>query len=494
MSYKKNHDTVFSKYGKQFNAAFFWKKVSAKKRIQTLAKVVERKPLTSFYISLAVLFFLLLLGSILSNLGSAPEEKKVLVKNVSVYHIGKAPSITLQGKIEKTGIVKLIAQTAGVVQTIHVAQGDNVAKGTSIISLSTNYQGGDAMSLQRQLAQTQYTNVIETFDTQKDIIKKSREITEKSNTNTIELRDISGKSLDETRSLITTNENLLTSINTNLTNMEADNVSGKNDATILQVKQAQAGVQAGLNQLRSGLRNLEYSTNSDKSPTQLANLQKDITLKQLDLQEKALEMSKEISRLQLNLAYVSESVMHPASPYKAIVEKIMVNEGQYVTPGTLLAILACPQPNINVTALAPREIAQAISLAEVSQITIGKNKIAVTPSYISQNATDGQLYSIQYQIANDSKDQVTDNEFISITVPLTYDETEKETPYIPIDAVYQSQNETYVFVVQNGQAATKKITLGNVYGKYAELISGLEKGDLIIMDRTIVAGEQVKVL
>ncbi len=482
-----------SRYVKNFQVSGFLGGIKQNRSLKRAVVFLERKPLTSFFVALAVLFLLILVGNILANRNNKPEEKPVLVKSVSVYSLGKTPSITLQGKVEKSGIVKLVAQTTGVVQTINAEPGDRVGKGETVISLSSNYQGGDALSLQQQLAQTQYNNTVATYDAQKDIIGKQRDLANKTDSNNDELRDISGKSIDETNSLISVNDDILSTLNTNLTNLENTNVNGSNDATILQTKQAISGVEGGLNQLRASVRNIEYQTNTDKPPTQLSDVQKDLTMRQLDVQEKALDMNKEVSRLQLGLASVNAGLMRPASPYAATVDRVYVHVGDVVNPGTVLAILSCPQQAAKVIVTAPREITQAISRTEVSQLQTVNEKFSLSPSFISQSATDGQLYSVEYQMPQDSTKQITDSEFISVTIPLTY-ETVEAKPYVPIDAVYQSQDQAYVFVVDKNVAKIRNITLGQVYGSYAELVSGLQSGDKVILDRNVLAGDKVKVL
>ncbi len=126
MPKKKSHYYRVSNYVKSFRAPTFVQRFQLRRRFRYVVLFVEKKPLTSFFISLAFLFFLILLGSILSNLGNKPQEKPVLVKDVSIYRLGKVPEVTLQGKVEKSGIVKLMAQTPGVVQTLHFSEGDTV--------------------------------------------------------------------------------------------------------------------------------------------------------------------------------------------------------------------------------------------------------------------------------------------------------------------------------------------------------------------------------
>ena len=109
---------------------------------------------------------------------------------MQVYNIGKAPTVTLQAQIDSQGIVQIVAQAPGIVQTVHAEEGDEVGQGQQIVSLSTNYQGGNAPALQAQLANTQLKNVNDTYSLQKDIIFQQRNIATASAENTEQLRRI----------------------------------------------------------------------------------------------------------------------------------------------------------------------------------------------------------------------------------------------------------------------------------------------------------------
>ncbi|MBI4080704.1 MAG: hypothetical protein HY430_02935 [Candidatus Levybacteria bacterium] len=453
---------------------------------------IKRRPFTSFFAALGFLLLFMILGSVIGSFSKKGEPKPEIVKQVKSYSIGKAPRVSLQARVEESGVVKIVAQTAGIVSQINVQEGATVQPGTNIIQLSTNYAGGNIMALQRQLAQTQYNNVQETFDAQKDVIKKQREIADKTSVNTEELRKISDESLKDTRSALSLNEDILSSIDQNLSNLETTNVGGANDALILQTKQLKSQYQSAVSQLRSGVRSLEFQVDTDNPPTELANLQKDLTLKQLEIQEKALDLNREMSRIQLHIAFVNESLTHPTSPIHGMVERIHVRQNQSVTPGTPLVTISGNSSDITAVVHVSRTIAQSVSKIEPSTFVVGKTKLSQIPTYISQNATDGQEYTIIYNLPSEQAQSVTDGEYITVDIPLGVQSTNGVIPYIPIDAIYQTQEESIVYIIKDGKALGKKVNLGNVYGEYVEVVSGLRSGDEVITNRNVVSGDKVK--
>lgn len=458
---------------------------------QSLQKAIERYPLRSFFALLLLLFLLILLGSVLRK--PVVEPKPVVeIKKVEVYRIGAVPKVSQQAQIQKSGVITITAQVPGVVQTIPVKEGDVIGRGRSLVSLSTNYYGGNAASLQRQLAQKQYQHVVDTFDTQKDILAKQKEVAQKNDTNNDELRDISKKSIDETKSALSLNEDILNTLDFNLSQYQATNSAGINNALILATKQQKSQFLAAVNQLRSALRNTEFSTDENKPPAQLSNVQKDITLKQLDIQEKALELSREVSKLQLAVAQVNEAMMFPAAPIASQVQRIFVRVGQAVTPGTPLVQLSGTEQHITAVATVPEHIASTISRLEASILFINGRPVARTPDFVSREATHGQLFSIIYTIPLEEYDPEPDGAYIRIDMPIGYPSTGSAVPFIPLDSVFQTQEKAYVFVVEGNKAASREVKLGSVLGRFVQVENGLKAGDEVILDRSVIGGQMVE--
>lgn len=451
---------------------------------------VKSRPLGSFFIALGLLFLVIVLGNVLQR--QEPEKSKApTVKSVVVYSIGDTPKATFQAKIEKSGVVKIIAQTGGVVQSINVSEGGRVSKGQTVIVLSSNYQGGNAPAVQTQIAKTQYQNVLDTFDQQKDLIRKQRDIANTTDENLDKMREIQRKSIDETNSLIDDNQSLLDDMNQTLDALIAMDPTDPNIQTLQgSINQ----MQGGINQLRQAQRSTEYAASNDNPPAKLADLQKETTITQLDLQEKTLALNKEVSRLQLSLAYISEATMYPASPFTGKVERVHVDVGQLVSPGTVLATIAADDIATTAVLLVPESISKIILSGEPSELVIDGKTVAVTPYHVSTQATDGQLYSVLYDVPASYQSSLAANESIAVNVPIApADVVATIDPFIPIDAVYQSQDKAFVLIVQNGKAVSKEIVLGNVYGSYVEALRGLSSGDHVIVDRNVIAGEKVTV-
>ncbi len=447
---------------------------------------IQKRPFTTLFILLGILVVLIILSNLLQK---PPVEKKEVTnepKEVEIYTIGAAPKLNVQAQIEKSGVVTITALSPGIVQNIYVEPGTAVSRGTTLLYQSSNYQGGDAMALQANLAARQLQNVNETYDTQKDLIAKQKDIANKTDENSDELREISRKSIEETNNAIVLNEDILEALDAG--------IAGSTTPTeITGLQQMKSQFLSANNQLRSALRNTDYASDDEETPAELSTLQKDIAIKQLEIQEKALDLSRDVARLQYQLAQVQAATMAPSAPFNAVVQRVNVKVGQAVQPGTPLIVLsqAIEEDPIVAIAYVPREIAQKVSYMEPSILTVGNFEYEAYPSYVTQDAINGSLYGVYFPIPDMYHQQVTNDGYITVQIPVGMFDTGSAVPFIPLDSVYQTETDTYVFVAKDKKAVTKPIKLGNVIGSFVEVESGLASGDMIILDRSIVGGDPV---
>ncbi len=488
---KKSIVNFFNKTKKFISSKFL--RVNTKRKVyyKNTMDRAGRRPLPTFIGLLLILLGLIIISNFINKPKQTSEESSIPTKEVQVYAIGSSPQITVQAVVEKSGVIKVVSLGSGVVQRINVEVGQEVARGTTLVSMSTNYDGGNAFSIQRQLAQAQYKNALETYDTNVELINKQKELAQKSEANADQLRQISNDSVSSTQSLIDLNNEILSSLDAQQEELENTNVGGSNDAAILQTKQLRSQLLAANNQLQTGLKSAEYA--GSDTPAQISDISKDIAVKQLELQEKTLSLNKEVSRLSVVLAQINEAMMYPSSPVNGTVERIYVKEGQAINPGTPIAQISGDSKSLVAVALLSRETAKAVSQSMVSTLHIGNETFEAAPFFVSTEATDGSLYSAQFAIPEELSSQIQDRGYILVEIPIDFPKTGSAIPFIPIDAVFQTQDEAFVFVDKNGKAESRKVKLGTVVGRYVEVKEGLVESDQVILNRNVIAGDPVKV-
>jgi multidrug efflux pump subunit AcrA (membrane-fusion protein) len=459
-----------------------------------LVKGINRFPLLSFIILLAALVGVIAVGNQLRQPKVSDTPEAPLMKEVEVYSLTSSPQIIVQAQVEKSGIIKLVAQTGGVVQKIKATEGDHVKRGQSLFSLSTNYQGGNVLSVSRKISYKTYKNTVDTYPLQKDSINASRDIALKAETQQADLRSIARQSIDETKSLISLNEQVVNGIDEQI---KAEEAGAADVATITQLKSMKAQVVGALNGLRSGLRNTEYLNDENQESAEIGRLTRDNTLRQLEIQDKALDLSKDLALLNLRIAQINEALMYPASPCPGTVERVYVKIGQNVTPGTVLATIRGDDNTASAVALVSAEVAQSASRLMASTAQINGQPVLLQTRYISQEPTDGSLHAITFSVPDEVASLVTNESFIQVELPVGVGLSSSNAIYIPLDAVYQSQAGATVFIAEKDgdqtKAKSRSVTLGQVFGRFVEVIDGIQTGDQVIINRNVIQDDIVTV-
>src|SRR5260221_666742 len=132
-----------------------------------------------------------------------------------------------------------------------------------------------------------------------------------------------------------------------------------------------------------------------------------------------------------------------------------------------------------------------ISKLEPSNVYLNGKSYQLKPFYVSTDATDGLLYSVFYTIPTDKESLVTDGQYVNVDIPIGSMNSDATVPFVPIDAIYQTQDSNYLLLDENGKAVTRKVSLGSVFGSFVEITDGLASGDQVILDRNVIAGDKV---
>lgn len=458
---------------------------------------IGKRPFASFLITLGLLFALIVAGNILRRPPAQPPEKKPEPKKVSVFRVGDSPRVSVQATVEKTGVITIVAQTPGIVQEIYIPEGGRVAHGGTIVWLSANYQGGNPASIGRQIAvrNAQFSN--DTYDIQKDLLSKQRDAANKTNTQAEELREIARKSFDESRNLINATTEIVSAVDRQIAVLRESNASGANDEAISQLTQSKLVAQGSLTQLNAQLRQSEYTNNEDRAPAQLGDASREIALRQLELQEQSTDLQRDVANLNVKLSRVSEAMYFPASPGAGVVERVYINVGDSVLPGDKIATIRADRNAVVATALVDQNVASRYARAEASIATFDDgSSTELTASYIPTEATDGTLSAIKFAIPQQYANKVTNNGYVSVALPLGASASSGYTVYVPLDAIYQTQESSYIFVARRAHGSaytvrTQEVTLGDVSGSFVRVLKGARAGDVIIVSRFVQDGDTV---
>lgn len=454
---------------------------------------VDRRPMTSFFAVLGTILVLIFVGNFLNKPKAVTPEELHPVKTVSTYNIGSAPKITVSAQTKKSGVVEVVALANGVIDTINVQEGSQVDQSTQLLAIASNYKGENSATVTRQIDATTYAGSLSTFKKQKEILEQKKEQAEKVNENSEELRTINRESLDATRLLVQENEGYLKLLRDRLAALQPSVTPGSEYSTL---ESTALQLQGTVNQARLQLKKDEYTSNEDNPTAENDQLTKEITKKDLEVQIKQLEVNLAVKGLQAKVSQIAESLMFPTSPFNGTVQRVFVKEKQSVKAGDALFVISQTENTKPVTAVAyvSSDVAKRVSRIEPSTLHIGdKSSYTSIPSFVSTEAVQGSLYAVYYGIPEQYSKDVVSEGFISVDMPIGMADTTMVATYVPLDAVYQTREKAYVFVVNGNTAKSKDIQLGQVYGDSVEILSGLKNGDQVILNRNIIAQDKIEV-
>ncbi len=452
-----------------------------KNKIKAFYKNNQLKTIAGVF---AILLILILASQFIKNSDNQDTTTQTTPLQVETLTIGQSDlTESTVGTVKNHSAITLVAQTAGPISKIYTQEGAKIKQGAWITHQSTGYNTGNAASIQRQLAQKNLEIAEESLKNTTEVVSKNRELANKNRDNTEELRKISDESLGATRSQIDTIKAVIDKINSDIAaSTDPDEIQG--------LKQQLASFQGSLNQAESGLKNLEYSVDTDNPPTALANLNKDIVYLSTELQLKTAALSKDIASLNLKAAQISESLATVSAPFSATVERIYVDQGQYLTPGTPVAKIT-GSTDLQIISLVSANTANQIDTQQPIVLDLQGNTHNLNLYHVSNTPTAGNLYEIIITVPAYLKDTLAEGTTTNLTLPLQTI-TASDSFFIPLDAVFVTNNSHFVYILEDNQAKRRILQPGSIIGSKIEVKSGLLTGDIIILNRQVIENQTVE--
>lgn len=465
------------------------KKILSKNAAQTRKQSVaflRKRPISS----LLVAFILLVVAIVASLAFKSPQEEtahaEVQPMHVQAVRFGDGDvSEDTVGTIENKSTLTLVAQSAGPVSEILVDEGESVWTGSVILRQNSAYAAGNAATVQRQIAAENYQLAAETLDNTVQTVSKTREQADKVKENTDELRKISEKSVEDT-------EGFISRLETQYDQLEDLVDSTSSAVTQTSFRASLISTQNFLNQSRASLRQLQYETDTDNPPTKLAELQRDLIYLSTEIQLKSAEIQKNIAGLNLQAAKIAEAATRVASPLEGTVQRLLVSEGEYVTPGTPVAVIT-GDPQLQLVIGVSGNLAKRVDREQMLTAEVNERVISLPIHHVSSVPVSGQLFEVIASVPEAYAQQVYENQSLQVTLPLYSVSVIGGNYYIPLDSVFITNTDTFVYVEKDGVAVKQPIEIGSISGSLVEVLSGLVPGDVIILDRAVIEGQPVEV-
>lgn len=228
-----------------------------------------------------------------------------------------------------------------------------------------------------------------------------------------------------------------------------------------------------------------------KNNDSLSNTEEDLALAQLKKDRATRKSTLEQSALSTQLANVSDAVLKPKIFASGTIQSIRVKRGDLIATGQILATIATPRGATTLEAFLDSKTIRLFDKTKEATLVIGDETITLLPTYFSQNENENGLFSVLFTLSDAMTQKITNGEYLALSLPLQHPIGTQAL--VPIDALFQDESTASVLVEQGGVAVSQTVTVGNLYGSYAEILSGLAETDRIILSRSIIAGDQISV-
>lgn len=207
-------------------------------------------------------------------------------------------------------------------------------------------------------------------------------------------------------------------------------------------------------------------------------------------------MRAETFKAQMELADAKLERAVIKAPIDGIVNLLPVEEGEYVQPGTLVAQIV-DLDEIKVVVDVPERDVSFLELGAAVPVIVNKlggeaQTFAGTITYISRLA-DTSTFTSRIEVTVDNHDgrlrtgQIVD---VHLTRRIIADAV-----MIPLDTVLPDEKGHIVYVVNDGLAKRRAVSLGIFQGNLVQIVSGLSGGDQLIVEnhQYVAEGQAVQV-
>lgn len=211
-----------------------------------------------------------------------------------------------------------------------------------------------------------------------------------------------------------------------------------------------------------------------------------------DVQMRDIQLAFENASIQLQTARKQWDDTRIVAPFSGYITSQNTEVGAFVNPGVVIAGIAdisSLKVVLDVSESNAYQLRQGQSVTITSDVNSGKT-YSGTISDISQKASSAHTYPTEICILNNGKEKLKAGSYVNVSVNM--DQNTKAL-MIPRDAIVSSVKDPSVYVVKNTIARLVKISVGRNIATSVEVLSGLNKGDVVVTNGQINLTDGAKV-
>lgn len=257
-----------------------------------------------------------------------------------------------------------------------------------------------------------------------------------------------------------------------------------------QINTHSSSILASQNDLRNTLINNQLSRNQAKNQLELAQIEFDNAQIGLTNAQNSADLERTITQNQVDNSSYHFNNLSLISPFSGTILATFAQAGQQVNVGQEILELG----NLDIIEIkveVDTEFGAGLKQGDTVEINELYNGTIAELEPVG-SLSSGKI-GIKVQTENRQGFLVA-GEIAEVKFNLTFDQP--GSIIIPINAATIEPANTYVFVVEDGQAAKRKVSLGRVFGNKVSVENGLNEGDQLILRNGVFIseGEDVEIV
>lgn len=283
---------------------------------------------------------------------------------------------------------------------------------------------------------------------------------------------------------------------------QADIARSQRDAALAALEQARAAArpaaetipfrkqvsEADVEAARAGVRQAEEGLQNARRARASA-----LRIADKDIEAARAQLEQAHAGLKQAQAQVGSSVL--TSPFDGEVAEVAVQAGEYAQPGVpLMKVLSLT--SIYLEAVAPARLARSLQPGQPARIHVDslpdriiEGEVARVPASIHP---DMRTVSLRIRLYPEGLPLIP-GAMAKAVVDITQD---PNALTIPVDALRNEGSVLFVYVVADGKALRRNVTLGATEGEYVQVLTGLKEDDTVIQSGplSLQSGTSVKIV
>lgn len=215
-----------------------------------------------------------------------------------------------------------------------------------------------------------------------------------------------------------------------------------------------------------------------QSQLQQAEIALEAAKAQRESQVLAAKSQADLAKGQLDIAAASFENAQIRATFSGVITEKLVDQGNMLSAGTPVfkmisdtsfkAKISIPTSQISNFSVGQKAMVKVENIEEKLEASV----VALSPASTGFSGKHWVELEIKGKklISGSHADVVFDNE-----------NTEQQNIVIPFDSVFSQFDKSFVYIVENNAAKLTEIEIGQIYGNNVEVLSGLEKGDKVVI-------------